>query len=71
MYIVVIFLYLRLNIHLKPVGLLNQFAYWDHLLKWAETSCDEGLGGFPMRDRQQLAGSCEFLDDGTCRNKET
>jgi len=26
------------------VGLLNQFAYWDHLLQWTETSRDEGLG---------------------------
>ncbi|CAK9064486.1 unnamed protein product [Durusdinium trenchii] len=34
---------LRLNIHLKPVGLLNRAGYWDHLLLWAEKACQEGF----------------------------
>ncbi|CAK9063598.1 unnamed protein product [Durusdinium trenchii] len=33
----------QLNIHLKPVGLLNRAGYWDHLLLWAEKACQEGF----------------------------
>ena len=32
----------QLNIHMKPVGLLNHRNYWDFLLKWAENACAEG-----------------------------
>ena len=32
----------QLNLHLKPVGLLNRRKYWDFLLTWAENACLEG-----------------------------
>ncbi|CAJ1382501.1 unnamed protein product [Effrenium voratum] len=33
----------QLNIHLKPVGLLNSMGYWDDLMKWTQNSCKAGF----------------------------
>lgn len=60
----------RLNLHLKPVGLLNQFTYWDHLLKWAEMACQEGpawrgwLEGVVDFEIRQVSTLCLFWCSG-------
>eukprot|EP00439_Symbiodinium_sp_Y106_P035393 s1097_g4.t1 len=45
----------QLNIHLKPVGLLNKWGFWDHVLRWAEQACEAGF--LSMKSKKMVSVS--------------
>lgn len=45
----------QLNIHLKPVGLLNKSGFWDHVLRWAEHAHEAGF--LSMKSKKMVSVS--------------
>ena len=50
----------QLNYHDKPVGLLNVFGFYDHLLKWIEHAHQEK---FIRGKHRQLIASSDNIED--------
>jgi uncharacterized protein (TIGR00730 family) len=53
----------QLELHTKPIGLLDVDGYWDPLVAWVDRAADEGFLAAPQRDLLIRADGLEALLD--------
>ncbi|KAJ3316767.1 hypothetical protein HDV06_002894 [Boothiomyces sp. JEL0866] len=58
-----IYTWLQLNIHSKPIGIINVDGYYDGILMWLDRACADGIVSQAMRSNLIVARTAkEVLD---------